>query len=1087
MQDTTSGVDTGLRAAWRRSRLRWGLVLCPAIALVAVLAVPLSHSADDDILLYPLPDANYRAVLRITGSAPAHEAIRIEANGVTVAKTRANESGDFAVAVRLPARVNAVRAVADGHSVHPLSSVVYSVRQEAPFTLNGTTSASKTAPVAKAGEFVTMAAAAPTITTPPASTSTNPITLNGTAPASAKVGFYVNGRFTREVTAAANGTFSAWVPLEDGLNSVYAVANDGTGASPASNTVQTTYTNSIPRTYAANTTISVPTVWTAGSAPAYTLNGLLTVNAGATLWIQPGVTVSAVATAKILANGSLVVRGTPTARTVLRPTQVLCTDATPRRTSDWLGIETGVVPGPGIDNVSLEYADIYCATNGVYFNRGTGSLAYTRILNGGAAVRTLSTAAATTPPPRVVGQNELRGNTNGVYVGLYSSPLVSGDNLITGNTNGVQVNGSASATANPAPVVTGNRLYGNMTNYYALNFANAATTPALNATGNWWGTADASAIVAKIDDRTGKSASSSQPYVNFSGFLGAAGGTSAYTGPTLFGPITATTTLAAGDYLVLSDIIVNAGVTWTLPSGTTLRMVGGRKLLVNGTLQANGTPTQRVRFASGNPYPAVGNWPGIEVATGGTANLTYARVEHATTCVNFNGGQGTIAHALIRFCTNGVYVAARSNPTIHQDSEISNNSYGIRVAGNSTAAGNPIPVVTGNRLFANATYNYHTSGFATPKPTLNATGNWWGTAVPASIVATIYTAGSTSTTVNSSGYLTSEPFPPAITLTGFAMSSQEAKPLVSTQPATGTFTLNRGGTVTFTMRRDADNALVRQWSQVFPAGANAFSWDGRGDSGQLLPQGLYRAVLVATDGLDPVEYDAAVPAPVVGNTGGIGGAPTTFNPYLNQLYKLNVTYGKPTLAWLRVRPQGETEFFLFTDTYYPAGAHWLYWDGRGPDGQLLTVPAEVWAGDGTIMRPNGIYVFSPKVAITGTGAAPNIEVRSDPTLVASSYEQAAKIVYRVSLDAQVRVVMLPPGVVDPASPSAIVLVNNVTQPAKDGNGIPIDYTVEWRGYNTPDPNAMLAGAEGVYTFAIEATLPATGQKTLYRGVLNIMQ
>ena len=33
----------------------------------------------------------------------------------------------------------------------------------------------------------------------------------------------------------------------------------------------------------------------------------------------------------------------------------------------------------------------------------------------------------------------------------------------------------------------------------------------------------------------------------------------------------------------------------------------------------------------------------------------------------------------------------------------------------------------------------------------------------------------------------------------------------------------------------------------------------------------------------------------------------------------------------------------------------------------------------------------------------------------------------------------------------------------------------------------LAGAEGAYTFAIEATLPATGQKTLYRGVLNIMQ
>jgi hypothetical protein len=200
-----------------------------------------------------------------------------------------------------------------------------------------------------------------------------------------------------------------------------------------------------------------------------------------------------------------------------------------------------------------------------------------------------------------------------------------------------------------------------------------------------------------------------------------------------------------------------------------------------------------------------------------------------------------------------------------------------------------------------------------------------------------------------------------------------------------------------------------------------------------------------------------------------------------------VQYAVPTLGNLQITPQGGATFFTVNDVYYPAGYQWLYWDGRAPDGTLLTVPASVWAGDGKRLRPNGIYVFSPKVEITGLGAAPNIEVRSDPDLVASSYEQSSRIVYRVSLDAVVRVTVLPPGVVDPASPSAIVLVNNVTQPAKDGNGVPIDYTAEWRGYNTADPNAMLAGAEGAYTFAIEATLPATGQKTLYRGILNIVQ
>jgi hypothetical protein len=1074
-------IGTGWRDAWQRHRLRFGLAMCSVVALTVVLAVPASHSADDDILLYPLPEASYRPQLRISGSAPAHQAVRIEANGVVIAKTQANESGDFAVAVRLPPGANAVRAVADDGRLRPLSSVVSTVHQVAPFPTAGSNSGKATIS-AKAGDVVIMAAAAPSIATPPATTTSNPITLSGTAPASSKVSFYVNGRYTREVDAAANGTYSTWVPLEDGLNSIYAVANDGTGQSPASNTVQTTYTNTLTRTYGV-TSIATPTVWTAGSAPTYTLNGDLTINAGATLWIQPGVTVRVSGAYKILANGSFVVRGTSTARSVLRPTQTLCTDTSPRRT-DWPGVQTGTAAG----RVSMEYADVYCATNGVYFNLGSGTLANTRLLNGSAGVRTLSTAGATTPAPQIVGQNELRGNTYGLFVGAFSSPALNGDNLVTGNTYGVYVLGTTvtGTTQNPMPQVNGNRIYANSTkNYYAGSFVNSATT-ILDAQGNWWGSSDPSVIRATIDDRNG--GSTTQPYVNYAGFLGAAGGTSAYTGPTLIGPITANATLPAGDYLMLSDIVVNPSITWTLSPGAIVRAVGGRKILVNGSLQASGTPTQRVRFASANPYPAPANWAGIEVATGGIATLNYARIEHATSGVYFNGGQGTVAHSLIRFCTNGIYVGARSNPTIHQGNEISNNTYGLYVRGNSTSAGNPNPVMTGNSLFANASHNLYTFAFATPKPTLIATGNWWGTNVAAGVLATIYTAGTSSTTVNSSGFLSAEPFLPAITLTGFAMTTQEAKPMVSTQPAAGTFTLNRGGTVTFVIRRETDNAIAYQWSQTFPAGTNAFTWDGRGTAGQLLPGGVYRVVPTASDGLDTMEFDAPVPSPLVGNTAGSGTRPTTFNPYLGQLYKLSVTYQKPTLAWLRVTPQGGSEFFVFTDVFYPAGGpHWLYWDGRGPDGQLLTVPAEVWAGDGSLMRPNGIYVFAPKVQITGLGAAPNIDVRSDPTLVASSYEQAARIVYRVSLDAVVRVTILPPGVVDPASPLAIVLVNNVTQPAKDAGGTPIDYTAEWRGFNATDPNAMLAGAEGAYTFAIEATLPATGQKTLYRGILNIVQ
>lgn len=1043
-----------------------------------MVVIPVTYSADDEILLYPLPGTSYREVVHVTGSATAWQALRIESGGVVLARVRANESGDFAAAVSLVEGVHSVRAVADIDSRRPLASATYKVRQIGVLSARIPDAASGKPDAVRNSRIVAKAATAPVLTAPPASTGTNPITLSGTAQASATVSFYVNGRFTRKITAAANGTFSSWVPLEDGLNSIYAVADDGTGASPISNTVQTTYTNSLPRTYSA-TTISVPTVWTAGSAPTYTLNGAMTIASGATLWIQPGVTVSIGGNYKVTATGSLVARGAESSRVVFRPVQALCTETSPRR-GDWIGIETGAASGW----VDMEYADVYCADDGVYFNLGAGVISHTRLLNGGTGIRTLGSTSVVNSP-LIVGSNELRGNTYGAYLRANSRPVLSGDNLITGNTYGVYVYGNANAAQNPVPEVNGNNLYSNSTaNFTATNFGNPATT-LVDAQGNWWGTADPSAILATIQDRN--SGGSTRPYVDYSGFLGSMGGGSAFTGQTLVGPITADTTLAAGEYLMLSDISVDASRTLTLSPGTYLRSAAGRTLLINGSLQANGTSTQRVRFGSSSPYPAAGDWLGIEVVAGGTATISRARVEHATNGIFFNGGQGTVANSLIRFNTNGIYVGAGSNPTISSGNEISNNSYGLYVRKNTSAA-NPQPVVTGNSVFANASYNYYTYSFVTPKPTLNATGNWWGTSNPTQIAATIYTAASSSTTVDTTGYLSAEPFPPAIHLTAFAMTTQEAKPIVSSQPAAGTFTLNRSGTVTFRVYRESDGALVREWNQAMTAGSNGFTWDGRGELAQLLPVGMYRVVVTATDGLDPFDYDAPLPtgvsAPDCGSTCSVA---STFNPYLNEAIKVQVRYLVPTLGNLQVTPSLGTPFYPVNDVYYPPGYHWLYWDGRGTDGALLTVPATVWAGDGKLIRPNGVYVFTPRVDITGTGAAPNIEVRSDPYLVASSYEQASKIVYRLSLDAVVRVSVLPPGVVDPASPQAIVLVNNVSQSAKDGQGAPVDHVAEWRGFDAVDPNAMLADAEGAYTFAIEATLPATGQKTLYRGVLNVRQ
>ncbi len=1065
-----------------------GLVLT-AITLSAVLSA--SRGPDLNILVYPVSTSNYDASLRISGLTEPNQVLQVRVAGKTVATTRANESGDFVAMLRLAEGANSIQIVGDnGRFSHQSVSDIYRVRQVPSARLSSPAGAraaraksqgnSDEFPSAGGG-FSIQSATAPVLT-PPATTSTsNPITMSGTAQASSTVSFYVNGRFTRDVVAATDGTFTTWVPLEDGLNSIYATATDRTGSSPASNTVEVTYTNSIPRTYSA-TTISQNTVWTAGSAPTYTLNGTITIASGATLWIQPGVNVNVANNPnnyRFLAQGGFVVRGSAVSRTVFRPSTTSCT-ATSTGRQDWFGVE---VTSTG--NADIEYGDFHCAEKAVYFNSGAGSIKYTRFFGNSAAVWTMGGAIE----PVISGQNEIRGSNHGIYVDDNSRPVVSGENLITANDYGIYVSGNNIFAENPVPVINGNSIYGNaQKNYFVTTFENAESV-VLNAQLNWWGTADPAAISLTIRDYSVDAPSAA--HVDFSGFLGAAGGAPAYTGRTLIGPITQTATLAPGDYLMLGDITVSAGVTLTVPPGTFIQSVPGNKILVQGSLQANGslqavgTSSQRVRFGSASAYPAQGDWYGIEIAAGGTANLDYARIEHATNGVYFNAGQGTIAHSLIRFCQYGIYVGAKSNPTIHLGNQISHNVYGIYVRGNAVAADNPQPVANGNSLFANAEYNYYTNNFATPKPTLDAIGNWWGTAVAASIPLTIFTSDIASTTVNYGGYLSAEPVPQAMLLTGFSMTLQQVKPLITTVPAAGVFTINRSGTVTYQIRRDSDNLMVRQWSQTYGApGTYSFTWDGFNDQGSAVSGGLYHVVVTATDGLDPSVYDVKMPVNTFIPGGNIN---DDYNVYLNDFYKVQAVYPQSALASLSVTPQGGTSFFVFKDVQYPAGTHWFYWDGRDPSGALLTTASATLANDSLPMRANGVYVFTPAVTVSGTSVAPNIEVKSDPYLVMHSFDQASSIVYRIDVDAVVRVTMLPLGVYDPGHPSAVVLLDNVAQSAKDGNGNTINHTVVWRGFNDSDPNGVLFAVDGAYTFAIEATLPASGQKTLYRGILNIVQ
>lgn len=368
-------------------------------------------------------------------------------------------------------------------------------------------------------------------------------------------------------------------------------------------------------------------------------------------------------------------------------------------------------------------------------------------------------------------------------------------------------------------------------------------------------------------------------------------------------------------------------------------------------------------------------------------------------------------------------------------------------------------------------------------PALTASNTVGETSVASNTVEVSYTHSVPRTHIGTP--LASATGPLAMVVSGVSMTSRQIQPLDNSTPAQGVFTISRPGSVNTQIRRQTDNLLVYQYNQDFATtGQYGFSWNGRDTSGAIVPAGMYRAVLIATDGLDEFVVDSQAPAGVDSLS---GNAAPVYRPYKNEFYKASVTLGSPGLISMEIWPEGSTMFYAFQDRYYPAGTHWVYWDGRGPDNKIVTVPVEILTTDSAYVSTTAIQVLIAKPSITGLGVAPSVEVKADPYLVTHSFEQITRMAYRLSDDAYVRFVLLPPEVTDLQAPEAVVLVDNQLQVAKNGSGAPNDYIVEWRGYDPARPSQIRVAPEGAYTFAIEARSSATNQTTVYRGVVNLRQ
>jgi hypothetical protein len=304
------------------------------------------------------------------------------------------------------------------------------------------------------------------------------------------------------------------------------------------------------------------------------------------------------------------------------------------------------------------------------------------------------------------------------------------------------------------------------------------------------------------------------------------------------------------------------------------------------------------------------------------------------------------------------------------------------------------------------------------------------------------------------------------------------------ETVTISFTLPKAAEVTLTIKNDLDDAVIQQITQNFSSGGvHSIGWDGTDQSGDTVPEEAYVIELNATDGVSSGQYLA--PACSGCASSGTYTNDTIFSTAKNDFWKTIYTYpsaGNPLPVASAVRARlnitAGTNFFTPYQVHEP-GSFPLVWNGRHPDTGLIVSGGLGLVPELVPLRDNIILVKGTAPAVTGLGAAPNIEIKSNPYRVSHSYGQFSQTAYQLDQDAYVSVKLLPPGVGDPNDPAAIEVMANQLQ-----SGAQI-HTVDWRGHDAVDTNNILVSEEGLYTFSIEATSAASGLTTVYRGALKL--
>jgi flagellar hook assembly protein FlgD len=394
--------------------------------------------------------------------------------------------------------------------------------------------------------------------------------------------------------------------------------------------------------------------------------------------------------------------------------------------------------------------------------------------------------------------------------------------------------------------------------------------------------------------------------------------------------------------------------------------------------------------------------------------------------------------------------------------------------------------------FDNVTANHTiTASFAINTYTITASAGANGTISPSGIVSVNSGATTTFTMTPNTGYLVSNVLVDGVsvgavstytfnnvianhtiaaifellTLSNVGISANSINTALN-ETTTIFYTLNSRATVTLKVIPEKMGPLGSpkyQASTVCAApGGCQFTWDGRDNSGNFVPDEAYLYILEATDGITSTVYSP--PAPT--GTGSVSCSQGEgFDPYRNEPLTIDYNVSLPERVDLTINLLGSV-FKVMDSVPHVPGNYSFDWNGRSADGRILVGGATAQCAVTSLLRENVVLTRgnTPKVTL----------LKTDPYDVQLSYGEFTRITYTLSCDANVTVTLTP------AAGAAITLLNSQVQLA----GAQV---IQWDGIVPSDTSGKMlqTSQEGDYTVSILAVNPVTGASSSTKGCLRI--